>query len=76
MFWCQLVLEKIASLICSWFLHVRNSEGLVSFMQFVNFTEIMSKKVDLSRKQTEFALSALMEIPSQYKATLELGILG
>ncbi|CAL8994115.1 unnamed protein product [Prunus brigantina] len=44
--------------------------------QFVNFTEIMSKKVDLSRKQTEFALSALMEIPSQYKATLELGILG
>lgn len=45
-------------------------------MQFVNFTEIMSKKVDLSRKQTEFALSALMEIPSQYKATLELGILG
>ncbi|CAN6550822.1 unnamed protein product [Malus baccata var. baccata] len=44
--------------------------------QFVNFTEIMSKNVDLSRKRTEFALAALMEIPSQYKATLELGILG
>ncbi|KAI4343688.1 hypothetical protein L6164_011007 [Bauhinia variegata] len=43
---------------------------------FVNFTEIMSKNVDRSRKQAEFALSALMEIPSQYKATLELNILG
>ncbi|KAF5450190.1 hypothetical protein F2P56_030560 [Juglans regia] len=44
--------------------------------QFVNFTEIMSKNVDPSRKETEFALAALMEIPSQYKATIELGILG
>ncbi|KAG7979992.1 hypothetical protein I3843_05G158500 [Carya illinoinensis] len=44
--------------------------------QFVNFTEIMSKNVDSSRKETEFALAALMEIPSQYKATIELGILG
>ncbi|KAK4488800.1 hypothetical protein RD792_004590 [Penstemon davidsonii] len=44
--------------------------------QFVNFTEIMSKNVDRSRKETEFALSALMEIPSQYQATLELNILG
>ncbi|GAV90463.1 Copine domain-containing protein/zf-C3HC4_3 domain-containing protein [Cephalotus follicularis] len=44
--------------------------------QFVNFTEIMSKNVDQSRKQTEFALAALMEIPFQYKATLELGLLG
>lgn len=44
--------------------------------QFVNFTEIMSKNVDPLRKQTDFALSALMEIPSQYKATLELNILG
>nr|XP_043605919.1 E3 ubiquitin-protein ligase RGLG2-like [Erigeron canadensis]XP_043605920.1 E3 ubiquitin-protein ligase RGLG2-like [Erigeron canadensis] len=44
--------------------------------QFVNFTEIMSKNIDRSRKEAEFALSALMEIPSQYKATLELNILG
>ncbi|KAK7399617.1 hypothetical protein VNO78_10802 [Psophocarpus tetragonolobus] len=44
--------------------------------QFVNFTEIMSKSIDSSRKETEFALSALMEIPSQYKATIDLGILG
>ncbi|CAJ2644513.1 E3 ubiquitin-protein ligase rglg2-like protein [Trifolium pratense] len=43
--------------------------------QFVNFTEIMSKNTDRSRKEAEFALSALMEIPSQYKATLELNIL-
>ncbi|ONK77635.1 uncharacterized protein A4U43_C02F8870 [Asparagus officinalis] len=44
--------------------------------QFVNFTEIMSKNVPQTRKETEFALAALMEIPPQYKATLELGILG
>ncbi|KAH7532430.1 hypothetical protein FEM48_Zijuj04G0019000 [Ziziphus jujuba var. spinosa] len=44
--------------------------------QFVNFTEIMLKNVSLSRKETEFALAALMEIPAQYKATIELNILG
>ncbi|CAH9092291.1 unnamed protein product [Cuscuta epithymum] len=44
--------------------------------QFVNFTEIMAKPVSQSRKETEFALSSLMEIPSQYKATIELGLLG
>ncbi|XP_062105599.1 E3 ubiquitin-protein ligase RGLG2-like [Humulus lupulus] len=44
--------------------------------QFVNFTEIMSKNVAPLRKETEFALAALMEIPSQYKATMELNILG
>ncbi|XP_021890361.1 E3 ubiquitin-protein ligase RGLG2 [Carica papaya] len=44
--------------------------------QFVNFTEIMSKNRDQSRKETEFALAALMEIPSQYKATIELNLLG
>ena len=50
---------------------------LVSFpvMQFVNFTEIMSKKVALARKEAEFALNALMEIPSQYKATIALNLL-
>ncbi|KAJ6841453.1 E3 ubiquitin-protein ligase RGLG2-like isoform X1 [Iris pallida] len=44
--------------------------------QFVNFTEIMSKNIPQSKKETEFALAALMEIPPQYKATIELGILG
>ncbi|KAK4603486.1 hypothetical protein RGQ29_012132 [Quercus rubra] len=44
--------------------------------QFVNFTQIMSKNVAPSRKETEFALTALMEIPSQYKATIELNLLG
>ncbi|KAK3026048.1 hypothetical protein RJ639_042540 [Escallonia herrerae] len=44
--------------------------------QFVDFTKIMSKNVDSLRKQTDFALSALMEIPSQYQATLELNLLG
>ncbi|CAH1420606.1 unnamed protein product [Lactuca virosa] len=44
--------------------------------QFVNFTEIMSKNVATIRKETEFALKALMEIPAQYIATLELNILG
>ncbi|KAI3763517.1 hypothetical protein L2E82_13425 [Cichorium intybus] len=44
--------------------------------QFVNFTDIMSKNVDPMKRETEFALTALMEIPSQYKATLELNLLG
>ncbi|KAL7140649.1 hypothetical protein ABFS83_08G002700 [Erythranthe nasuta] len=44
--------------------------------QFVNFTEIMSKDVDNSRKEAEFALAALMEIPVQFKATMELNLLG
>ncbi|KAF2293249.1 hypothetical protein GH714_040612 [Hevea brasiliensis] len=44
--------------------------------QFVNFTEIMSMNMDRYRKEAEFSLAALMEIPSQYKATLELNILG
>jgi len=45
-------------------------------MQFVNFTEIMSKHIPASQKEAEFALAALMEIPSQYKATMELQLLG
>ncbi|XP_011040112.1 PREDICTED: E3 ubiquitin-protein ligase RGLG2-like isoform X1 [Populus euphratica] len=44
--------------------------------QFVNFTEIMSKHIPMSKKETEFALNALMEIPSQYKATIDLQLLG
>ncbi|XWS10470.1 hypothetical protein CRYUN_Cryun39dG0082500 [Craigia yunnanensis] len=44
--------------------------------QFVNFTEIMSKNTAPAQKKTAFALAALMEIPLQYKAVMELGILG
>ncbi|XP_057458217.1 E3 ubiquitin-protein ligase RGLG4-like [Lotus japonicus] len=44
--------------------------------QFVNFTDIMSKNTSPSEKETAFALAALMEIPFQYKATMEFGILG
>ncbi|KAK7395820.1 hypothetical protein VNO78_16391 [Psophocarpus tetragonolobus] len=44
--------------------------------QFVNFTEIMSKNIPHSPKEASFALSALMEIPSQYKAAIELDLLG
>ncbi|XP_038973819.1 E3 ubiquitin-protein ligase RGLG2-like [Phoenix dactylifera] len=45
-------------------------------MQFMNFTEIMSRNIANSRKETEFALAVLMEIPSQYKATIDLQLLG
>ncbi len=45
-------------------------------MQFVNFTEIMLKHIPASKKETDFALAALMEIPSQYKATMDLQLLG
>lgn len=48
----------------------------LGWMQFVNFTDIMKRNVNAIRKETEFALAALMEIPSQYKATIELGLLG
>ncbi|KAI3818119.1 hypothetical protein L1987_11922 [Smallanthus sonchifolius] len=43
---------------------------------FVNFTDIMSKNINPVRKETEFALYALMEIPLQYQATIQLGLLG
>ncbi|KAL0424250.1 UNVERIFIED_CONTAM: E3 ubiquitin-protein ligase RGLG2 [Sesamum radiatum] len=41
--------------------------------QFVNFTEIMAKNVHQTRKETEFALSALME---NSNTTMELNLLG
>lgn len=44
--------------------------------QFVNFTDIMRRNTSITKKEAEFALAALMEIPSQYKATLELHLLG
>ncbi|KAL6565646.1 hypothetical protein OROHE_004701 [Orobanche hederae] len=45
-------------------------------IQFVNFTKIMSRNVPLPHKEAEFALAALKEIPLQYRATLELHLLG
>ncbi|KAK3042676.1 hypothetical protein RJ639_000928, partial [Escallonia herrerae] len=44
--------------------------------QFINFTAIMSKDATPSGRETAFALAALMEIPIQYKAVIELGLLG
>ncbi|XP_024363471.1 E3 ubiquitin-protein ligase RGLG3 isoform X2 [Physcomitrium patens] len=44
--------------------------------QFVNFTEIMQRWLPQQQKEAKFALAALMEIPLQYKATVELGLLG
>lgn len=46
------------------------------YMQFVNFTTIMSKYGSSSEKESAFALAALMEVPIQYKAVMELGLLG
>uniref|UniRef100_A0A2N9H2P1 VWFA domain-containing protein n=1 Tax=Fagus sylvatica TaxID=28930 RepID=A0A2N9H2P1_FAGSY len=40
--------------------------------QFVNFTKIMSENTEASKKETAFALAALMEIPYQYRATQSL----
>ncbi|KAL3681395.1 hypothetical protein R1sor_024351 [Riccia sorocarpa] len=44
--------------------------------QFVNFSAIMERNLALEQKETMFALAALMEIPQQFKATQELGLLG
>ncbi|XP_062196649.1 E3 ubiquitin-protein ligase RGLG4-like [Phragmites australis] len=44
--------------------------------QFVNFTSIMARDTMAQQKESAFALAALMEVPIQYKATVELGILG
>ena len=45
---------------------------LYSLLQFVNFTKIMSDNIEASKKETAFALAALMEIPFQYRATQTL----
>lgn len=46
---------------------------LFSLAQFVNFTKIMSEN-ETSKKETAFALAALMEIPFQYRATQALHV--
>ncbi|KAG8383867.1 hypothetical protein BUALT_Bualt04G0058300 [Buddleja alternifolia] len=40
--------------------------------QFVNFTKIMSEDTNTAKKESAFALAALMEIPLQYRAALTL----
>lgn len=69
--------RKLISFSLAFDLTVIILNSLVSFcMQFVNFTEIMNKNATSSEKEASFALAALMEIPFQYKAVLEHGILG
>lgn len=43
--------------------------------QFVNFTEIMAKNLAHQQKEAAFALAALMEIPSQFKAAVNFNLL-
>ncbi|KAJ3681182.1 hypothetical protein LUZ60_015671 [Juncus effusus] len=52
------------------------NERLFDNFQFVNFTEIMSRNISQERKEAQFALQALMEIPSQFNAIQELRLLG
>ncbi|KAJ0976851.1 hypothetical protein J5N97_012325 [Dioscorea zingiberensis] len=44
--------------------------------QFVNFTKIMSTNMEMRKKEAAFALAALMEVPFQYRATLDLKPVG
>lgn len=65
-----LVFKTVDNVVSVWF------EVLLLLFQFVNFTNIMSQNIPSHKKEAEFALAALMEIPSQYKATIGLDILG
>ncbi|CAI7733539.1 unnamed protein product [Closterium sp. NIES-54] len=44
--------------------------------QFVNFTRVMASSRAPEQQAALFALSALMEVPHQYRACTELGLLG
>ncbi|XP_020225559.1 E3 ubiquitin-protein ligase RGLG3 isoform X1 [Cajanus cajan] len=48
------------------------TERLFDNFQFVNFTKIMSENTEASKKEAAFALAALMEIPFQYRAALNI----
>ncbi len=48
----------------------------VFLFQFVDFSILMSKPGNKEQKDMTFALAALMEIPFQYQAVLDLGICG
>ncbi|KAI9113792.1 hypothetical protein K1719_015106 [Acacia pycnantha] len=48
------------------------TQRLFDNFQFVNFTKIMSENNEASKREAAFALAALMEIPIQYRATLNL----
>ena len=60
------------------FLYMHQASKIYVFtcFQFVNFTAIMSKNITPAEKEAAFALAALMEIPIQYKAARDFGILG
>ncbi|KAL3640086.1 E3 ubiquitin-protein ligase rglg2 [Castilleja foliolosa] len=54
---------------------MREFDDNIPARDFDNF-QIIAKNVNQTRKETEFALSALMEIPTQYKAAQMLNLLG
>ncbi|KAI4323295.1 hypothetical protein L6164_022913 [Bauhinia variegata] len=58
------------------YLHDNIPKSDFNKFQFVNFTEIMSVNASPTQKEATFALLALMELPFQYKAAVELGLLG
>ena len=58
------------------FMHQASKIYVFTCFQLVNFTDIMSKNTTPAEKEAAFALAALMEIPIQYKAVCDFGILG
>jgi E3 ubiquitin-protein ligase RGLG len=56
------------------------TQRLFDNFQFVNFTEIgkraAAKGYTAEKWEADFALSALMEIPDQYRTICKLGLLG
>ncbi|CAL0325204.1 unnamed protein product [Lupinus luteus] len=50
------------------------TKRLFDNFQFVNFTKIMSENKEASKKEAAFSLSALMEIPIQYRAAQNLQV--